>query len=204
MQTFSFTVWHASPWGHTKRSCENCWIYSINWCFNWVLMRVIDAVRETIADVSSASPSSEQKRRASTRNVSYCLPHGVYYPHQHSVDTPVCLPPHRRSHLVLLRAGITRIYSIDCWTCRLLDVISSEVMITTVNWWKFTPNSPPYVVTPSAKTELASCWTSTSHAMQIFRKSGYRRHRLSYRAAAFQGGAVGLHDQEWLVTMRIF
>ena len=28
-------------------------------------------------------------------------------PHQHSVDTPVCLPPRRRSYLVLLRAGIT-------------------------------------------------------------------------------------------------
>ena len=50
-------------------------------------MRVMDTVRETIAGVSSASPSSEQ--RASTRNVSYCLPHGVHYPHQHSVDTPV-------------------------------------------------------------------------------------------------------------------
>ena len=41
-------------------------------------------------------------RRASARNVSYCLPHGVYYPHQHSVDTPVCLPhgvyyPHQHS-----------------------------------------------------------------------------------------------------------
>ena len=31
-----------------------------------------------------------------------CLPHGVHYPHQHSVDTPVCLPhgvhyPHQHS-----------------------------------------------------------------------------------------------------------
>ena len=49
-------------------------------------MRVIDAVKETIDDVSSTSPSSE--RRASARNVSYCLLHGVYYPHQHTVDTP--------------------------------------------------------------------------------------------------------------------
>ena len=31
-----------------------------NWCINWMLMRVIDAVRETITDVLSASPSSEQ------------------------------------------------------------------------------------------------------------------------------------------------
>ena len=46
-------------------------------------------------------------RRASARNVSYCLPHGVYYPHRHSVDTPVCLPQCRRSYLVLLKAGIT-------------------------------------------------------------------------------------------------
>ena len=30
-------------------------------------------------------------RRDSARNVSYCLPHGDYYPHQHSVDTPVLL-----------------------------------------------------------------------------------------------------------------
>ena len=60
-----------------------------DWCIDWVLMRVIDAVRETIADVN------------------YCLLHSVHNPHQHSVDTPVCLPPRRCSYLVLLRAGIT-------------------------------------------------------------------------------------------------
>ena len=59
-------------------------------------MRVIDAVRET----------------------SYWLPHGVYYPHQHSVDTPVCLPPRRRSYLVLLRAGITLFVSHLETSCR--------------------------------------------------------------------------------------
>ena len=71
--------------------------WKTNWCINWVLMRVIDAVRETIADVSSASPLSERLglgfllwQRASARNVSYCFPHSIYYPHQHSVDTPVC------------------------------------------------------------------------------------------------------------------
>ena len=48
------------------------------------------------ADDSSVSPSSEQ--RANARNFSYCLFHGVYCPHQHSVDTPVCLPPCRRSY----------------------------------------------------------------------------------------------------------
>ena len=34
-------------------------------------MRVIDAVKETIADISSASPSSERMR------VGYCFPHGL-------------------------------------------------------------------------------------------------------------------------------
>ena len=54
-------------------------------------MRVIDAVRETTADVSRASPSTDHFlwRRASARNVSYFLPNGVYDPHQHSVNTPV-------------------------------------------------------------------------------------------------------------------
>ena len=33
-----------------------------NWCINCVLMRDTDAVKETIADVSSVSPSSERKR----------------------------------------------------------------------------------------------------------------------------------------------
>ena len=40
-----------------------------NWCINWVLMRVIDAVRETIADVSSASPSSEPFLQSSKRQL---------------------------------------------------------------------------------------------------------------------------------------
>ena len=31
-----------------------------NWCINCVLVRVMDAVKETIADVSSISPSSER------------------------------------------------------------------------------------------------------------------------------------------------
>ena len=46
-------------------------------------------------------------RRANAQNISYCLFHCVYYLHQHSVDTPVCLPPCRCSYLVLLRTGIT-------------------------------------------------------------------------------------------------
>ena len=60
-----------------------------NWCMNCVLMRVMDAVKGTIAGVSSVSPSPE--RRADARNVSYCLFHGVHYPHQHTVDSPVCV-----------------------------------------------------------------------------------------------------------------
>ena len=32
---------------------------------------------------------------------------GVHYPHQHSVDTPVCLPPRRRSYLVLWNHNLT-------------------------------------------------------------------------------------------------
>ena len=79
------------------------------------LMRVIDAIKETIADVSSVSPSSERMRRANTRNISYCLFHSVYYPHQHSVDTPVCLPLCRCSYLVLLRAGITVFKLVWVW-----------------------------------------------------------------------------------------
>ena len=71
-------------------------------------MRVMDAVKETIADVSSVSPSHSLWRRANAQNVSYCLFHGVHYPHHHSVDTPVCLPPRRRGYPVLLRAGITQ------------------------------------------------------------------------------------------------
>ena len=49
-------------------------------------MRVIDAVRETIADVS------------------ICSDEGLAL---ETSDTPVCLPLHRRSYLALLRAGIT-------------------------------------------------------------------------------------------------
>ena len=67
---------------------------------NWVLMRVRGAVTETIADVSSW-------QRANARNIGHCLFYGAYYPHQHSVDTPVCFPPCWRRYQVLLRAGIT-------------------------------------------------------------------------------------------------
>ena len=75
---------------------------SINWCINCVLMRVMDAMKETIADVSSMGPSSERM----TRNVSCRLFHGIPYPHQHTVDTPVYLPPCRHSYLVPLFVGV--------------------------------------------------------------------------------------------------
>ena len=58
-------------------------------------------MKETIADVSSASPSSELALRSdeglaleTSAIVSFTAFH---YPHQHTVDTPVCLPPRRRS-----------------------------------------------------------------------------------------------------------
>ena len=60
-------------------------------------------MKETIADVSSASPSSERKLQIRSDEglaletsaiVSFTAFH---YPHQHTVDTPVCLPPRRRS-----------------------------------------------------------------------------------------------------------
>ena len=75
-----------------------CWLVGVSTkCSD----EVMDAVKDRyVADASSVSPSSLW-RRANDWNVSYCLLHGVFYPHQHSVDTPVCLPPHRRSYLVL-------------------------------------------------------------------------------------------------------
>ena len=54
-----------------------------------------------LADVSSASPSSERIIRSdeglaleTSAIVSFTAFH---YPYQHTVDTPVCLPPRRRS-----------------------------------------------------------------------------------------------------------
>ena len=69
----------------------------------------MDAVKETIADVRSVClrQSSGEWLTLETSTQLFC--HGVYYPHQHTVDTPVCLPPRRRSCPVVLRAGITLI-----------------------------------------------------------------------------------------------
>ena len=52
-----------NKWKETKwrtNWCTNC--LSVV-CINWLLMRVIDAVKETIVDVSSASPSSERMKK---------------------------------------------------------------------------------------------------------------------------------------------
>ena len=69
----------------------------------------MDAVKETIADVRSVClrQSSGEWLTLQTSTQLFC--HGVYYPHEHTVDTPVFLPPRRRSCPVLLRAGITLI-----------------------------------------------------------------------------------------------
>ena len=45
-------------------------------------------------DVSSVSPSHEGLALETSAIVSFTAFH---YPHQHTVDTPVCLPPRRRS-----------------------------------------------------------------------------------------------------------
>ena len=79
---------------------------------------VIDVVTETIAEVLSFSPSSEQINKIrsdeglNARNVSYCLLHGVHYPHQHSVATPVCLPPCQHSYRITLCCSLP--FSAEC------------------------------------------------------------------------------------------
>ena len=52
-----------------------------NWCINCVLMRAIDALKETIADVSSVSPLSERIVNGS-----------VYWSHIHVVVLSLRLP----------------------------------------------------------------------------------------------------------------
>ena len=64
-------------------------------------------VKETIDNSWQYSLVADALSRDNTQNVSYCLFHGVHYPHQHSVDTPVSLPLRRCSYLV---AGITLSY----------------------------------------------------------------------------------------------
>ena len=55
-------------------------------------------MKETIADVSSASPSSERSDEGLALETSAIVSFTAFhYPHQHTVDTPVCLPQRRRS-----------------------------------------------------------------------------------------------------------
>ena len=48
----------SGPGNEVEYARSSCPGLPANWCINWVLMRVTDAVRETIADVSGASPLS--------------------------------------------------------------------------------------------------------------------------------------------------
>ena len=80
-------------------------------------MRVIDAVKETIADVSIHSPSSE-RRRANARNVSYVLvsftasitssEHSVVTPtnKQTNKQTSECNEPDKRKELTELATTV--------------------------------------------------------------------------------------------------
>ena len=75
-------------------------------------------MKETIADVSSASPSSERMLSPdeglafeTSAIVSFTAFH---YPHQHTVDTPVCLPPRRRSQPSSLKSWHYTVLHIGC------------------------------------------------------------------------------------------
>ena len=55
-------------------------------------------MKETIADVSSASPSSRANDEGLALETSAIVSFTAFhYPRQRTVDTPVCLPPRRRS-----------------------------------------------------------------------------------------------------------
>ena len=94
-----------------------------NWCINWVLIRVIDAVRETIADVSSASPSSEQKRGRATI---FCPDEGL------ALET---------SAIVSLTASITLINTqlIHQFVFRRADAVTDNSSLKSwhyTTWWR--------------------------------------------------------------------
>ena len=99
---------------------------STNWCINWVLMRVIDAVRETIADVSSVSPSLERIWSIhSDEGLTLEWPAGVSLTASTTLIntqliTPVCLMLRWHGYstyvVVLWRAGITPLGSILLWS----------------------------------------------------------------------------------------
>ena len=77
-----------------------------NGCISCVLMRLMDAVKETIAYIWTASPW----------NVSYCLFDGVNYPHQHTADAPVCLLPCRCMYGPCTCLGAWCVCLIENWT----------------------------------------------------------------------------------------
>ena len=76
--------------------------HSSKWCINWVLTRVIDTVRETIAHISSASPLSEQNGYdewlvlKTSAIVSFTASITLINPH---LIHPVCLLPRQRRYL---------------------------------------------------------------------------------------------------------
>ena len=54
-------------------------------------------MKETIADVSSASPLIRSDEGLALETSAIGSFTAFHYPHQLTVDTPVCLPPRRRS-----------------------------------------------------------------------------------------------------------
>ena len=56
LRTERWSVFFTLPYSYYSY----CALGGTNWCIDCVLMRVMDAVKETIADVTSVSPSSEQ------------------------------------------------------------------------------------------------------------------------------------------------
>ena len=75
-----------------------------DWCINCTLMRVMDAVKETIADVSSVSPSIVRANDWNIMNESFALTLETSITLTNTVDTPVCLPPRQRSQLSSLKS----------------------------------------------------------------------------------------------------
>ena len=97
-----------SQWCHLLQLPESfSLLFSLTLNKGYCYLNLTGITKETIADVSSASPSSE--RMANWRRANFTAFH---YPHQHTVDTPVCLPPCRRSQPSSLKSwhytGITK------------------------------------------------------------------------------------------------
>ena len=81
--------------------------HNANCCISWDLMRAIDAVKETIADVSSVSPSSE-RMRVTLFSALHC-----YYIIYHLITSPCCLGQ------ILITVPLNRLISpSQCPPCR--------------------------------------------------------------------------------------